>query len=486
MPFIPTSKLQVSGYKFLVARLNHALTRHETSMRQDPARATALAQMAGVSLIALVALAAVALAYFKPQGLRDSSRIVESRDSSQVFVIIDDELHPVLNLVSAQLIVGSPDKPRLVKNQQVQDMPRGALVGIAGAPAEVVQPRQRDALWAVCDVIDRPGTAQPAVSTAVIAGDRQRMLTQDPSAARIVLGPDGATWLFNGGVRRRINVDDTALVLGLGLARFPGIDVISADLFNAIPAGRPIASPVIADAGAPPAYPVAPGVVIGSVIRVPQGESSVWYVVLADGVQQIPAVLAAVIRNNNAFGAEVAPTVAQDVVAKLPAAVPGLDTKAFPDTPLRSAPSLTQPVTCWQWVKRSGEQQAAATMSFLPGPPLDDEQRRLWRHDLVSRPKVSIYVPPGSGFFVQTTGSDPRSPAKETRWWVSDSGVRYGLIDTGGSGTSAAGALGLSDPIPAPWAVLAILASGPGLSKQAALVSQDTVARNGNNAGGRR
>jgi hypothetical protein len=156
--------------------------------------------------------------------------------------------------------------------------------------------------------------------------------------------------------------------------------------------------------------------------------------------------------------------------------MPGLDTRAFPDTLLRSAPSLAQPVTCWQWGKRSGEQQATATVAFLPGLPLDDEQRRLWRHDLVSRPTVAMYASPGSGFFVHTTGSDPRSPAKETQWWISDSGVRYGLIDAGSGGTSTAAALGLSEPIPAPWATLAILASGPGLSKQAALVSQDTIA----------
>ena len=40
----------------------------------------------------------------------------------------------------------------------------------------------------------------------------------------------------------KINIDDTALVLGLGLQRFPSIDIISEDLFNAIPASRPITS----------------------------------------------------------------------------------------------------------------------------------------------------------------------------------------------------------------------------------------------------
>jgi type VII secretion protein EccB len=477
MPFIPTSKLQVSGYKFLVARLNHALTRFDTTMRHDPAQKTAMAQISGVALIALICLGAVALAYFKPQGVRDSSRIVQARDSSQLFVTIDNQMHPVLNLVSAQLIVGSPGKPTLVKPKEVQGMPRGSLVGIPGAPTQVFQPKQTDSLWTVCDVIDRPGTSAPGTHTAVIATDRQRGLSADPSAARIVQGPDQATWLLNYGVRRRIDVDNTALVLGLGLQRFPTIDVISEDLFNAIPAGRPMSAPAIPEAGSPPPYPVAPGVVVGSVLRVPQAGSVSWYVVLADGVQQISEVMTSVIRNTNAFGASVAPTVSQDVVASLPAANPGLDTSVFPDKPLHSASSLDDPATCWQWVRRAGEQQATMALAFLPALPLDDEQRGLWRHDLVSRPWVSMYAPPGSGFYVQTTGSDPRSPAKETQWWVSDAGVRYGLIDnaSGAGGTSTASALGLTTPVPAPWAVLTILAGGPGLSKQAALVAQDTV-----------
>lgn len=474
MPWIPTTKLQVTGHKFLVTRLMHALTRHDTSMRHDPSRSATVTAMAGVMVAVLIAGGALALAYFKPQGLRDSSRIVQARESSELFVTIDGKLHPVLNLVSAQLIIGSPDKPALVKEREVQNMARGSLVGIPGAPTRVFQPAQTDSVWTVCDVIERPGTARPSVKTAVIASDEQPRLRGEGAAARIVQGPDEDTWLLNEGMRRRINIEDTALVLGLGLQRFPNIDVISEELFNAIPAGRAITSPRIDAAGKPPPYAVAPGVVIGSVLRVPAGESTQWYVVLADGVQQISEVMAAVIRNVNAYGAHVAPTVSQDVVARLPAANPGLDVSMFPDAPLRSAPSVNEPVTCWQWAKNAGEPHAQTALTFRAGLPLDAEQLHMWRHDLVSRPSVVMYAPPGSGFFTQTTGSDPRSPARETLWWVSDAGVRYGLVNTG-EGTSTSQALGLTSPIPAPWAVLAVLADGPALSKQSALISQDTV-----------
>ncbi|EUA17466.1 type VII secretion protein EccB [Mycobacterium xenopi 3993] len=320
-PFVPTTKLQVTGHKFLVARLNHALTRFDTSMRHDPARSVVQALMAGFMVAALIAGGALALAYFKPQGLRGDARIVQARESMELFVDIDGKLHPAINLVSAQLIAGKPDRPAVVKAAEVAGMPRGPLVGIPGAPGRVFQPAQTDSVWAVCDVINHPGTTRPGVETAVIASDQQQIIGQDPSAARIVQGPDGATWLLNGGMRHRINVADSALVLGLGLQRFPTIDTISEQLFNTIPAaGRSNPRPSRGRVAHP--VPGRPGVVVGSVIRVPQAESHQWYVALGDGVQPISGVLASVLRNTNAYGAQVAPTVSQDVVAHLPAAAP--------------------------------------------------------------------------------------------------------------------------------------------------------------------
>ncbi len=474
-PFIPTTKLQVTGRKFLVNRLNHALTRHDTSMRHNPERSTSMAVWAGVTVCALVAGGAGLMAYMKPQGLRQEAPIVQSRESLELFVDIDGRLHPALNLVSARLIAGRPDEPALVKAAEVNNVPRGQLVGIPGAPGRVFQSAQRDAVWSVCDVVDHPGMANPGVHTAVIGGDAQQRISQDGSAARIVQGPDSGTWLLHGGQRHRIDVSDAALVTGLGLSRFPVIDTIGRELFNAIPIGQPIGVPPIAAAGAPTAYPVAPGVVVGSVFRVSESGDTPeqWYVALVDGVQQISPVAATVLRNVNTYGAATAPTISPDVVAHLPAARPGLDLSAFPDTPLHSVAVGDAPVTCWQWVKKSGEQQADSALAFLTTLPLTGDQNRVWHHDLVSRPGVAMYAPPGSGWFVQTTGSDPRSPAAETQWWLSDAGVRYGLVSS--SDSNAAASLGLTDPLPVPWPVLAGLAAGPQLSKTDALVAHDTL-----------
>jgi len=477
--FRPTTKLQVTGRKFLVQRLNHALTRHDTSMRHDPERSTVQALMVGFMLAALISGGALALAYFKPQGLRQNAPIVQSRESLELFIDIDGRLHPAMNLVSARLIAGRPDEPALVKASEVNNAPRGPLVGIPGAPGRVFQPSQRDAVWAVCDIAERPGMTDPGLRTAVIAGDQQQIISSEPTAARIVQGPDRATWLLHGGQRHRLQVSDAALVTGLGLTRYPVIDTITEDLFNAVPQGQPIRIPAVPDAGSKTAYPLAPGVVIGSVIRVEQADDDEqWYLALPGGVQPISPVVASVLRNVNTYGAAVAPTISPDVVARVPSANPGLDFSAFPDTPLESVSSSDAPVTCWQWVKRAGEQQASSALAFLTTLPLSEEQTRVWRHNLVSNPRMAMYAAPGSGFFVQTTGSAPRSPAAGTLFWLSDAGVRYGLVTSPNGGDSAPAALGLSSPLPIPWPVLAGLAPGPQLSKQDALVAHDTLPGN--------
>ncbi|EUA17467.1 hypothetical protein I552_0668 [Mycobacterium xenopi 3993] len=85
----------------------------------------------------------------------------------------------------------------------------------------------------------------------------------------------------------------------------------------------------------------------------------------------------------------------------------------FPDKPLHSAPALSDPVTCWQWVKRAGEQQAKAALAFLPGLPLREQQQRMWRHELVSRPGVSMYAPPIPGISCRPPDPIPAHPPKK-------------------------------------------------------------------------
>ena len=70
------------------------------------------------------------------------------------------------------------------------------------------------------------------------------------------------------------------------------------------------------------------------------------------------------------------------------------------------------------------------------------------------------------------TGNDPGASTSESLWWLSSSGVRFGVENS----RESRSALGLvSQPSPAPWVALRLLAPGPALSRADALVRHDTL-----------
>ena len=109
-----TTRLQVSGYRFLLRRMEHALVRGDVRMLDDPLRAQSLSLIAGC-VLAVIAIAGCAiLAFVRPQGTLGSAPIVVTSESGALYVRIGDTMHPVLNLASARLIAGNPDSRSFV------------------------------------------------------------------------------------------------------------------------------------------------------------------------------------------------------------------------------------------------------------------------------------------------------------------------------------------------------------------------------------
>jgi hypothetical protein len=106
-----TARYQVTGWRFLFRRLQHALVRRDTRMIDDPQRAQAGPLLLGLVLAVVVCLGAVVWGLFSPGGLVKDAKIVANKDSGALYVRVGDRLDPVTNLTSARLIVGSPDKP---------------------------------------------------------------------------------------------------------------------------------------------------------------------------------------------------------------------------------------------------------------------------------------------------------------------------------------------------------------------------------------
>ena len=476
---------QVSGWRFVMRRIAAGVALHDTRMLVEPLRTQARAVLMGVLVLATAAAGCFVFTLIWPSGSAGNDPVLADKSTAALYVRLGDELHPVLNLTSARLIVGRPVNPTTVKSPALDKFPRGNLVGIPGAPERMVQSAGRDADWTVCE-----GIAGPAAGVTVIAGPPDsggaRAAVLEPQHA--VLASNGADdWLLWNGKRSRIDLADRAITTALGL----GTEVarprpISAGLFNAIPESPALTAPVIADAGQPPNFDLPVAAPVGAVVEAfalnePSATAMRYYAVLPDGLQPISGVLAAVLRNTDSHGLDRPPRLGADDIAKLPVSR-ALDTARYPDGQITLADPVRNPISCAHWSKPAGASTSSLTLLAGSALPLPESAHTL---DLVGAATGStahrVALAPGTGYFVQSVGGHPTADSAGSLFWVSDTGVRFGLdteTDTAvGGQPKTVSALGLQQPaLPIPWAVLSLLAPGPALSRGDALLAHDGLA----------
>src|SRR3954469_16808251 len=98
-----TTKTTVSGWRFLLRRLEHALVRRDTRMFDDPLQFYGRSVAVGIVAAIMICVGSGVLAFFKPQGKLGGSTLVVDRTTNQLFLIVSGQLHPVYNLTSARL-----------------------------------------------------------------------------------------------------------------------------------------------------------------------------------------------------------------------------------------------------------------------------------------------------------------------------------------------------------------------------------------------
>ncbi|KAA8881910.1 type VII secretion protein EccB [Nocardia colli] len=505
--FRVVTKHQVSGWRFLLHRIEHALVRRDASMIDDPQRGRSTALAIGIALACVVIAGAAVLSFFKPDKKVGDAKIVAEKETGALFVRVGDRMHPALNLTSARLIIGTPDNPVAVSRDELAKFPRGPWVGIPGAPGAIADSGDRDSSWAVCDSartganapVDPstglPAAARSAVRTTAIGGP----LTVDGTAVReLALGEarllrgGGGSWLVyrdpvQGVVRAAIDLSDSSVTLALGIDSAAPVSAASPGLLSAITEVARLQVPDVPGAGQSITLASGLTVAIGSVLTVPAGDQSVtYYLVSQTGVVRVSQVLASMLRNADSHGAVSARTVGPDVIAAnlRPGTWPGVAT--FPSQPIRLLDPAAFAVTCYHWSRPGGA--ASATTSLLVGrqlPLTTGEQASAVA--LVTAPSSggeiadAAYLPRTTGRFVQVTGSDPNSPLRESLFWISDSGVRYGIdIDrSANSGIDPTlSALALRTPVLAPWSVVSLFATGPTLSQRDARIQHDGMPPN--------
>ncbi len=488
---------QVTGWRFVMRRIASGVALHDTRMLVDPLRTQSRAVLMGVILLVTGLAGCFVLSLIRPTGSVGNELVLADRSTSALYTRVGEQLHPVLNLTSARLIAGRATNPKTVTSNVLDKFPRGNLIGIPGAPERMVQNDAHDAEWTVCDAAS---LSQAAVKTAV-----SQDIPTAPTGLTVIEGPlytDGAragelaagqavlvdngagTWLLWQGRRSRVDLGDRAVTSALGVDADAAPRPIAAGLFNAIPEAPPLSPPQIPEAGAPPQFELPLPAPVGAVMvsHAISGSSShaeQYYAVLPDGLQPISPVLAAVLRNTDSYGLEAPPSLGADQVARLPVSRI-LDTAAYPKKALHLVDTVSDPVSCAYWSRADGA--STSTLTLLSGStlPVSDRLRTV---DLVGAgadgTATRVALEPGSGYFVQTVGQGVESPAAGSLFWVSDTGVRYG-VDDSVSGTGhgkTIEALGLTEPpIPVPWSTLTLFAPGPTLSRADALLAHDGLA----------
>jgi type VII secretion protein EccB len=463
MAYQPTTRLHISGYRFMRRRIECALLGRDLRSVNESMRAPAQSLMAGLALAVILLAGCAVLALLRPQPGLATAPILMEKESGALYVRLGETLHPVLNLASARLIAKTNANPQPTAASALSRGRRGPLLGIPGAPQFLGTPLGEDELrWTVCD--SRDGT------TVVVGrgeGPQSHNLARDQT---LLVRPSsgGSTYLLYGGRRSVVNLADAAVERALGTeGQVPR--TVSTLLLNIIPEAPPLAAPRIPDAGGRGSRSL-PGFAVGSVLRVTRTGGDEFYVVLTDGVQRVGQLAADLVRFSNSQGTRTVMSVAPDVIRNAPA-VTRLPVSGFPDQ-AKNPPPTDDGTVCAGWTYAAS---GNVDVSFsVGGLPLSDGEASvsLAQADGKGSALDAVYLPPGRSAYIRATGLSGGNVRAGTRYFISDTGVRYAVHDD-----DAAHDLGMPDAmIAAPWPLLAKLPAGPELSRANASVAQDVPA----------
>ncbi|MCT7363691.1 type VII secretion protein EccB [Mycolicibacterium llatzerense] len=442
------AQLEASGRRFQMRRLIHALVRGDTAMVDEPIRAQSISYASGwlAGLLAVAVCAVIAIA--SPAGGLGEAPIVMVRDTGALYVRIGSTWHPALNLASARLVAKSAVNPVPVNADAIAAAPRGPLVGIPGAPAELGRPLTATA-WQICD------SGRTVLLAGQVAGGHERTR---PILATAAGEHHATTYLVYDGRRAEVDLRDLAVVRAL---RLDGVSPrsLSRSFLDLLPEVPAIAAPGIAGLGTKGPG----GFLVGQVLRVNRADAAEHHVVLAGGLQRVGDVAADVIRFAHGVADGDLRTVRPADIAAIPA-VHDLTVSSFPEQALAPLPSEV-PV-CAQWQSASGR----ADTAVVPGKPAAHEVALVQADG--DGPNIdAVAIPPGRYAYVHATGVTGGSVTGPL-YLVADTGVRYGIHDA-----DTAKYLGVEgEPLPAPWPLLARLPGGPELSVPAAEVLRDGLA----------
>jgi type VII secretion protein EccB len=272
------------------------------------------------------------------------------------------------------------------------------------------------------------------------------------------------------------------VLLALGIDSTAMVMPVSRGLLDAIPEVPALTVPQIPGDDSEVTLTAGGTARVGAVLTTATpGRPASYYLVTQQGLVQVSPVLAAMIRNADVQGTAASATVSPSVVAANLAAGGRPVAPTFPTSPVELVDPVADPTTCFTWAREGDESIARTTILVGKQLPLASDQHAgvvdLASENAVDGRTDDAYLPTTTGRFVQVTGTEPGSQLRESLWWISDSGVRYGIDVQPGNPSSdqTLAALGIGSPVPAPWSIVKLFAPGPTLSQRDAKVQRDGI-----------
>jgi type VII secretion protein EccB len=456
---------QVQAHMFVMSRLASGMFRADPDAPDTPTGRTNRGSRIGVGVAVAMALVVAIYGLIRPGGKTSWAKpgtLVMVKETGARFVVLGGALRPVLNETSAKLLAGDQMSVASVSASSLSGRPRGAPVGIVGAPdALPAASGVAGVPWLACGIQrpDQSGGLTPRLVLSIGPVGEGIPLTAGEGA--LVGTADGAVYLLWRGRRMRMDTGQGA-VQALGYADARPF-AVGETLLNALPIGPDLTPPPIAGRGrAGPSLAGRP-TRIGQLFTGPQGH----YALTTAGLVPLSATLDALLRGapgtqRDAYGggavtpAEIGP---QDLAAhEAPSSAwfPG----GLPDQPPRLVPVGPGQGVCSDLHPGTGAPTTTVTVvdaAALGGAP--PAMQAGVRPTCTAADRIAVR--PGGGALVRALSG---GGGGNTEYLVTDGGVKYPIPSP-----TVAGRLGYgSAPAAAvPSGLLGLLPTGPSLDPAA-------------------
>ncbi|MEV7929388.1 MULTISPECIES: type VII secretion protein EccB [unclassified Kitasatospora] len=452
---------QVQAHLFVMSRLASGMLRAEPDAPDTPTGRTTRGTTTGLAVAVLIGLGVVVYGVIKPggdAGWTKPGTLVVVEETGARYLFVGGQLHPVLNDTSARLVAGDQMAVAQVGRASLADVPRGAPVGIVGAPDGLPPAAElAGGTWLVCGTVQPGPTGAPAPRLGLLMDPVKEGKALTPGQAVLVSLPDGTVHLLWQGQRLRVDTANQALqALGYGGATpFP----VPAGVLNALPAGPDLASPAVPGRGGD--GPVLSGkpTRIGQLFDVAGGAH---YLLTKDGLVPLTTTLYELLRGDPRTQKEAyannapAPALIGPVDLAAHTAPGGAPATGLPETP----PTLVTPLhgegVCADLHTGAGSPVTAITLLDAAAadtgrPPTVPSGAAGGTCAVADR----ISVRPGRGALVKAVSG---AGTGSTEYLVTEAGVRYPLPST-----AVAKQLGYggATPVSVPAPVVGLLPAGP-------------------------